>query len=137
LSGDVLATGGGGGGAAPRHLVIVDVTPGETYEITIGAGGDGGAGGDEGDPGVDGSDGDPTTFAVKDGATLATFEGGKGGAGGRLYAEPEAPFGVSSGTRGMVPGGGPTLCHRPGLVIAGVFDTQVDEPPTLVFGPGF
>jgi hypothetical protein len=71
------AYGGGGGGAGMRRLVTVTLSPGTSYAITIGQGGNGGAKGDPlGEPGFDGT---PTIF----GANLVTFSGGGGGLGGR------------------------------------------------------
>lgn len=76
-------TGGGGGGGGAHCYAQVAVTPGVSYDITIGAGG---AGGDSGSSGV-GTGGASTTITI--GATTYTAGGGtagtrgsSGGAGG-------------------------------------------------------
>ena len=73
--------GGGGGGAALVTTKVVTVVAGNTYDVTIGAGGAGGAGNTYG--GIsshDGYDGSPTTFSYL-GTVLAQFNGGGGGQG--------------------------------------------------------
>ncbi|MCC6426296.1 MAG: hypothetical protein IT435_05695 [Phycisphaerales bacterium] len=72
---------GGGGGAGGGLIKRLDVLPGDTLEITIGAGGTGTA---PGPSDVDGGDGGDTVIVHKrGGSTLATFTaaGGHGGTG--------------------------------------------------------
>ncbi len=66
--------GGGGGGGAKAHPCILTVTPGVTYNTTIGAGGTAGAAGSSTTAGGDGGDGGDTLFD-----SLATFRGAMGG----------------------------------------------------------
>jgi len=67
--------GGGGGGAYAR--VTINVTPGETYNVTVGGGGPGGSGGD-----VAGNAGGDSYFYEAGGANLTLAKGGSGGTGG-------------------------------------------------------
>ncbi len=71
------APGGGAGGSAIESEVVLRVTPGTTYTVTIGAGGAGAT-----IAGSQGGNGGDTTFA--NGATiLASFTGAQGGRGGQ------------------------------------------------------
>lgn len=70
-------TGGGGGGGSLQGTAVVTVTPGNSYNIVIGAGGTAGAAGLAGSN-TAGGDGGDTTF---DG-TAAVFHGAQGGAPG-------------------------------------------------------
>jgi len=73
-------TAGGGGGGAIRGYQILTVTPGYTYDITIGAGGVGGTAGTYAvnDSSSDGYDGGDTKFSYS-GTDLVIFRGGGGG----------------------------------------------------------
>ena len=77
------AGGGGGGGGAVQGEVEVDVTPGTTYEVVVGAGGTAGTGG-SGASGNDGGDGGSTIFRVYLGSVVYTFRGAQGGAAGAI-----------------------------------------------------
>jgi hypothetical protein len=68
---DVYATdtGGGGGGGGILALRPLEITPGTSYSVTIGAGGAGGIKNTNGQPG------NPTIF----GNSLAVFDGGRPG----------------------------------------------------------
>ncbi len=84
--------GGGGGGGAYRKTMSVAVTPGVTYDITVGAGGpgsfgNGGAGG--------------ASSATFDGAVTVTVAGGNGGTG----ASASNGTGGTGGTGGTFSGG--------------------------------
>lgn len=70
-------TGGGGGGGGYVHG-LVDVVPGQTYNISIGIGGTGGA------AFVAGGSGGVTSFAASDGTILISADGGTGGGGATL-----------------------------------------------------
>lgn len=83
------ATGGGGGGGAQDRAMLVAVTAGNSYPVTIGTGGTGGSAGADGTPGGD------TTFDV-----LATMIGASGGIGGAV--------GASSSASAAAMGGGPS-----------------------------
>gem|GEM_PF-3365088 len=73
------AGGGGGGGGALLNFAMVQVFPGNGYDITVGSGGTGGA------PGFSGADGGDTTFAQTGGGTvLACFVGAQGGGKGGM-----------------------------------------------------
>ena len=75
-------SGGSGGGGARLGLATVAVTPGVSYDITIGFGGAGGAAALTTGL-VKATDGGDTIFAINGGATLVTFSGaGAGYAGG-------------------------------------------------------
>jgi hypothetical protein len=69
----ICPTGGGGGGGSFERAILVAVTPGTNYAVTIGTGGTGGTAGADGNPGSD------TTFDV-----LATMIGAGGGIAGGL-----------------------------------------------------
>jgi len=71
--------GGGGGAGAPIFEGIVDVTPGDTLTITIGAGGVGGVNGSGGAPGSAGG----VTTVSGTGLSLVVL-GGTGGGGGSV-----------------------------------------------------
>lgn len=97
-----LGQGGGAGGSALQGTIVVDVIPGETYDIIIGAAAPGGLGAQNAnsfDVGDDGSGGNPTQF--KHGSNvLASFKGAGQGMGG----------GFSGSTRLAAPGGSHVKC---------------------------
>jgi len=83
--------GAGGGGGACQETTSYSVTPGNSYTISIGAGGAGGTSGD------DGGNGGETTF---DGGLNAT--GGSGGGGSNTGSNPGAgASGVRNGGNGF------------------------------------
>ena len=73
-------SGGSGGGGARLSKVTVAVTPGVTYDVTIGAGGAGSAAVLTSSNKAD--DGGDTIFKINAGATLASFTGAGGGYSG-------------------------------------------------------
>lgn len=81
------AAGGGAGGGAVPEWIPVDVVPGTTYTITIGAAGSGGAAGPPGTPGFAGGEGGDTIFTDGAGLTI-TFKGAHGGIRGQYDAIP-------------------------------------------------
>jgi hypothetical protein len=72
---DADTSGGGGGGGGYSKYTNLTVTPGETYDITVGAGGTAGAIG-----GGNGGNGSATDFSYS-GSTLCKAFGGTGGQG--------------------------------------------------------
>lgn len=92
------AAAGGGGGGASALGIMHTVTPGNSYTVTIGAGGAAGAASDT--PGGDGGAGGTTSF---DTLSVAGGSGGKGdaGAGGLGGAGAVGGFNAS----GITPGG--------------------------------
>ena len=124
--------GGGGGGGYARGTV--SVTPGDTYDVTVGAGGAGGTEGGDGDPGGSSSftgdngevsasgglggeggvggtgggggsgSGNLAAFAGGGGADGADYSGGGGGGAGSLEAGDPA-VGIDGGSGGMPDGG--------------------------------
>jgi hypothetical protein len=128
--------GGGGGGGAKMFEQWVDVVPGTSYTITIGAGGNGGAGGAEGNTGGDGVFGGTTSFG-----TLATF----GGAMGGTYGEA----GWSSGGAAWILGGLPSRAQynsndyrgaipitAPNISLVDAFSVAYHEPIGRMAGQG-
>ena len=142
----VEAWGGGGGGGGGGGLTtippfingdegsygspggyvraLVSVTPGETYSVVVGGGGDGGAGGAAGSAstaqaGANGSLGDTSTFSTGSTQLLAATGGG-GGAGG-------GTFETAGGTQG--PGGvGSVETYSP--IATGISaETGISDPP--------
>ncbi len=97
-----VAGGGGGGGAGAFVLAQpVNVTPGATYTVVIGAGGAAGAGGSSsGSTGNPGSSGGSTGFSLN-GTSILALVGGSGGAGGGYSSD----LSVAGGSGGL-PGGG-------------------------------
>lgn len=97
-----VAGGGGGGGAGAFVLAQpINVTPGATYNIVIGAGGAAGAGGSSGgSTGNPGSSGGSTGFSLN-GTSILALAGGSGGAGGGYSSD----LSVAGGSGGL-PGGG-------------------------------
>lgn len=79
-SANLWLAGGSGGGGAKLGKVWVSVTPGVSYDITIGAGGSGGAGTTTSHQKA--TDGGDTIFKINGGATLVTFSGGGAGYSG-------------------------------------------------------
>jgi hypothetical protein len=81
-SNTIAGGGGGGGGGAEERIQWVDLTPGETCTITIGAGGSSAGQGANSDAssGTDGALGGNTTFVCA--AGTFTFRGARGGVGG-------------------------------------------------------
>ena len=88
---------GSGGGGACSVSKVVDVTPGTSYHITIGAAGRGGKG-DNNTSGGPGTDGGTTSFG-----SLAIFEGSGGGHPGSEN-KPPGGKGVGNGGDGGVMG---------------------------------
>jgi hypothetical protein len=85
--GEYLALGGGGGGGSYRgggggaggfNTGTFNISPGITYTITIGGGGNGATGGNQG------SDGNPTTITGSDISTISGLGGGGGGGAGQV-----------------------------------------------------
>ena len=114
------ATGGGGGGSGGYCLVLLNVTPGANYSVTVGnAGASGGTG-------INGSGGGPSSFDV-----LATATGGNG-------AEYRKQGANTGGTPGS--GGACTLSlgtqaqSRPG--ISGQFGGIADQNAGATGGAG-
>lgn len=97
-----VAGGGGGGGAGAFVLAQpVNVTPGVTYTIVIGAGGAAGAGGSSsGSTGNPGGSGGTTSF-INNGTNILALPGGAGAAGGGYSSD----LSVAGGSGGL-PGGG-------------------------------
>jgi len=93
LSGGGFLPGGGGGAGKFTLNQILDVTPGDTLSINIGAGGPGGPGGSVGYSGSVGTDGGTTSITG-----LLTLAGGGAGRGGSFA-------GIALGGSGY-PGGG-------------------------------
>lgn len=85
------AGSGGGGGAYAKETIAV--TPGNTYDVVVGAGGSGGAAGGGG-PSNDGAAGGDTYF---DAGADVLAKGGSPGLGG----DPGAPAGPSGGSGGQ------------------------------------
>lgn len=77
---NVWISGGSGGGGAMLGVAEVAVTPGVTYDITIGAGGTAGSATTVAT--TKAGDGGDTIFKVQGGATLATFLGAGAGYAG-------------------------------------------------------
>ena len=73
------AGGGGGGSGALPQLLIVNVTPGASVSINVGAGGAGGTAGPANGAGGNGGNGSQTTITI--GANVYRFPGGFGGIG--------------------------------------------------------
>jgi hypothetical protein len=107
--------GGGGGAAAPITTYTIAVTPGETYNISVGAGGSGGVGGagypnygpnsGTGAAGVLGNTGNvggPSTLQINtNGRTAWIFPGGLGGQGGQYgYANTTSDSNACAGGQG-------------------------------------
>lgn len=100
--GSTVASGsseGGGGGEAIIGIVL-DVTPGNTYSVTVGSAGSGGA---AGNPGVDGTDGTLSSM-VGDNYTATASPGlggaGSGGSGEGLGGVGDATLDASTTTGG-------------------------------------
>ena len=87
-SGGTSQSGGGGGSGAFIDRVMVDVTPGNSYSVTVGDGGTGGT------STVDGNNGTASSF-VADNVTVSV----NGGSGGKSYiVGTGGAGGTSSGT---------------------------------------
>jgi hypothetical protein len=94
-----ISSGGGGGqGVLPTAAILTGIAFGETYTITIGAGGAGGA------DGANGGDGGSTIFSGT--AGTLTFYGGVSGKSGVLNAA------ATVGSNDSVPAGG--VLYSPG-----------------------
>jgi hypothetical protein len=98
--------GGGGGGGASIIDHYMQVTSGNSYTITVGAGGAGGAGGGSPTSGVDGGSssfvGDTPPFnytvtALGGGKGIGADSGGTGGAGGAGQSETLNASGITGG----------------------------------------
>jgi hypothetical protein len=126
--------GGGGGSRAPREPISVDVTPGTTYTVTIGAAGASGAGG-SGNAGLGANGGDGGDTVLQDaGLTLTVrFAGARGGMsdngdpmvnpyGGGIVrkdmetgaTDPVIQFGDADSFGVIAPGGGGWGCAKNG-----------------------
>jgi len=85
--GQTYGAGGGGGGGAGTFLIMhpLTVTPGMTYTIGIGAGGNAGTGGTSGNGGNSGVSGGSTTMKNSNGNDMfSPLVGGAGATGGSL-----------------------------------------------------
>jgi len=92
--------GGGGGGGGGYSTITINVTPGSSFNYSIGAGGCGGSGQDDGEDGDNGNNGSATTFSGTDaGGTSVnlTANGGTRGTGGD-GSEGAAGSGGAGGT---------------------------------------
>jgi gliding motility-associated-like protein len=92
--------GGGGGGAGGYSTITINVTPGTSFNYTIGAGGCGGGGQPDGQDGDNGSNGAGSTFSgTSSGGTLVNLSanGGARGTGGD-GSEGSAGSGGAGGT---------------------------------------
>lgn len=108
--------GGGGGGAGHSETFMVSVTPGETLDIVIGAGGTGGVthvGSSE--PGFNGSAGSPT-YIKRGNLFLAVLPGGYGGYGGGIGTVFAGGVG---GQAFLIPGSGGAAASTPAIGWAG------------------
>ena len=108
----VQVAGGGGGGAGAFVYGTISVTPGFTFNITVGAGG----AGDQGPTGI----GSPSiiTRTVNGGGVDATLNVGGGGSGGGQHADGEVfrgtyPSGIGGSSGGVSPLYGGTQQPRP------------------------
>jgi len=105
--------GSGGGGGAQIFEGVLQVTPGNSYSVTIGAGGNGGAS-NAGPPAANGSVGGTTSFDVllnviggNGGIQASGTTGGAGGSGQPgTHAGGDGQSGSSGGTTDTVPGDG-------------------------------
>lgn len=125
------AIGGGGGGSSYIRSKRVNVTPGQILAIYVGPGGSAGAGGfassnvnlTAASPGVtlggNGASGQDSTVSIAGGATLATFPGGTGGAGGRAFAWGYDGVPSASGGTYEASGGGAPVEIITNLIIRG------------------
>jgi hypothetical protein len=86
---------GGNGGSGGYYRATINVTPGQTYSITIGIGGNGGVGGNP--TTINGSAGNDGTSTIFNGTLTAPA--GKGGAGGLSWWAKNGPN-CSAGTAG-------------------------------------
>lgn len=100
-SGTNICAGGTGGGGSIQITNYVEVIPGTTYTVTIGAGGVGGAGVNSAN-GNSGSDGSKTTFG-----TLFTALGGGKGVNGFQSGFLFANYGAGKNFAGFTGPGGP------------------------------
>jgi len=102
LSASPWASGAGGGGGGFGSQCFT-VTPGDTYTIIVGAGGNGGSGGNpgqNGQPGTASSVGSLIT-ATAGSAGLYSSGGGTGGAGGTATSSIPASLSVAQGANGL------------------------------------
>ncbi len=97
---------GGKGGNGGYTRITVNVVPGESYDITVGSGGDGGAGGfGVGvNNGTFGGDGETSTFFYN-GSVLAEADGGFGGGFGTVACCPWPSQSSCPGAQGGADGG--------------------------------
>jgi len=91
--------GGGGGGGGGYTTITINVTPGSTYNYSIGSGGCGGSNGSDGSDGGNGQNGGNTTFTGT-GANLAANGGQRGTGGDGTEGSPG-----SGGSGGTASGG--------------------------------
>lgn len=86
LQSDRQAMSGGPGGGAQKRIYEIDVIPGRTYDVVVGAGGQGGNGGAtneaSGSAGTAGGNSQFKETAGNGGTVLATFPGAGAGEGG-------------------------------------------------------
>jgi hypothetical protein len=102
VGGDKNNTGGGGGGGSNFIFLELSVTPGEVYNIEVGAGGAGSSGG--------GTGGTGGTSRILSGATpLLTAEGGTGGSRGTNGGNGSGGTGANGADNGLgITGGSST-----------------------------
>lgn len=92
--GGFFTSGGGGGGGSVLSVVPVVLTPGATYDVTIGAGGSGGGGGAVPSvTGTAGGAGGDTVLSLV-GTPIAALRGAGGGLGGRCLSGGAISWGI-------------------------------------------
>lgn len=155
------ADAGGGGGSGYIEIGSVEITPGQTYRIVIGAGGAGGIGntGTVQRPATDGDAGGSTSFGSlltaqggaggKQGGTSlggdgeagggaggrSTTQNGRNGGAGRIYGGGGgAGYGVSNGGAGGTYGAGGGKARTGSDGAAGAKAGQPFSDATLIFG---
>jgi hypothetical protein len=123
-----FSLGGGGGGSGAYVRAFVAVTPGATYNITVGAGGAGASG-------ANGGAGGTSSFADSSNNTLAYANGGGGGGGGNTVGSAGAGGSITGNTGPFAtPGvaGGLFSGSTPGVGAAGI--TLVPNGPPVGAG---
>ena len=122
--GQWLVPGGGGGGGATEFGRIIEVTPGETLDVVVGAGG------------IPGSLGQGSSTQVKRGATvIATFPGGGSGTGGAFDVPDDDFVPFSSGGPSAPQGVPPINAKFRGLVAQVIRANELDLFPQVALPP--